>query len=194
MAMTTSTDKFNQDPYLSPDQQDLLLAALTSNNPSRNNLNSSFPRTVQNSQSKSLSSTSPQQGQRSSIGSMKFNQLYESPQQQAPGSDFDVDLDNSPFIDYELDLDADGNFDYDIDGQMIGNLPRAPSTEDGETETHEKRKSMDDHSEEDGGGKRREGEDKTAKKPGRKPLTSEPTSVSSKIPIQMKSELVLIVP
>jgi len=60
---------------------------------------------------------------------------------------------------------------------MIGKLPGSSS--DGDTETHDKRQHPDDDDddEEDGGGKRREG-DKGSKKPGRKPLTNEPTSVS----------------
>jgi len=110
---------------------------------------------------------------------MKFSQLYDSPLQKTPGSsEFGAELDASPFLDYELDLDADGNFDLDVDGQMIGGLPGAP-TSDGEGGAHEKRKLPEgENGDDEGGGKRREGEDKTAKKPGRKPLTSEPTSVS----------------
>ncbi|KAI9765445.1 MAG: DNA-binding transcription factor yap1 [Geoglossum simile] len=108
---------------------------------------------------------------------MKFPQLYDSPLQKTPASsEFGADLDTSPYLDYELDLDADGNYDLDVDDQMIGSLPGAP-TSDGEGGASEKRKLPEGENEDDeGGGKRREGEDKTAKKPGRKPLTSEPTS------------------
>jgi AP-1-like factor len=60
---------------------------------------------------------------------------------------------------------------------MIGKLPGTSS--DGDADTHDKRSHPDDDGEEEeGGGKRREGDEKTGKKPGRKPLTSEPTSVS----------------
>ena len=63
---------------------------------------------------------------------------------------------------------------------MIGDLPGTPSN--GDADVHDKRghPEDDDEDEEDGGGKRREGstDEKTSKKPGRKPLTSEPTSVS----------------
>jgi len=81
-------------------------------------------------------------------------------------------MEESPFVDY---LDGDNGFDFDnADGDMIGSLP-------GDTpgDSSEKRKSPDDGDDDDdeGGGKRREGEDKQAKKPGRKPLTSEPTTV-----------------
>ena len=63
-------------------------------------------------------------------------------------------------------------FDYDENDRMIGDLPDDPASD-----LHDKRKSIDGEDDDDeGGGKRREGADKTAKKPGRKPLTSEPTS------------------
>jgi AP-1-like factor len=104
---------------------------------------------------------------------------------EAPGSSTLTNLDESPFIDYEYDFDndglADGNFgDYDFSNmsqhQMIGAIPGTSS--DGDNETHDKRSYPDDDENEDeGGGKRREGDEKSSKKPGRKPLTSEPTSV-----------------
>jgi AP-1-like factor len=97
----------------------------------------------------------------------------------APGSGT-LAFEESPFIDYDYDFDADGSFDYDFNndsrGQMIGNLPGTSS--DGDADTHDKRSHPDDDDEEEGGGKRREGDEKSSKKPGRKPLTSEPTSVS----------------
>lgn len=79
--------------------------------------------------------------------------------------------DESPFLDFDPDGDFDDSFGYDESSRMIGSLPG---------DLHDKRKSMDGKDDDDeGGGKRREGEDKTAKKPGRKPLTSEPTNVST---------------
>ncbi|EHK99008.1 putative AP-1-like transcription factor [Glarea lozoyensis 74030] len=100
---------------------------------------------------------------------------------QAPASGTLGGLDDSPFIDYEQDFefDADGSYDYGFDngsqGQMIGKLPGTSS--DGEADSHDKRSHPDDEEEdEDGGGKRREGDEKSSKKPGRKPLTSEPTT------------------
>ena len=93
------------------------------------------------------------------------------PTMSAPGSanlDFS---DESPFLDFDPDADFDESFDFDENARMIGDIPG---------ELHDKRKSLDGKDDDDeGGGKRREGEDKTAKKPGRKPLTSEPTSVCS---------------
>ncbi|KAK5219216.1 DNA-binding transcription factor yap1 [Exophiala xenobiotica] len=86
----------------------------------------------------------------------------------APGSGNLDFSDESPFLDFDPDADFDESFDFDENARMIGDIPG---------ELHDKRKSIDGKDDDDeGGGKRREGEDKTAKKPGRKPLTSEPTS------------------
>ena len=174
---TSSNDPSSALPdlYLSPDQQELLLAALSSNNP--------------NQPSHGISNTSV--GQRPPSGpepnqptsnSMAASAIYESPKREGQDRSYysGSGVEESPFLDYELDLDIDGSFDIDdsanYDGQMIGNLPgRSSSNDDGDM--HEKRKSIDDEKADDGGGKRREGDEKTAKKPGRKPLTSEPTSV-----------------
>lgn len=111
--------------------------------------------------------------------------LTESPMQ-APGSGT-LGFEESPFIDYDYEFDPEGgSFDYDFtngtDGQMIGTLPggaslHGTSSSDGDVDNHDKRGHEDDGEDEEGGGKRREGEEKTGKKPGRKPLTSEPTSV-----------------
>ena len=107
--------------------------------------------------------------------------LTESPLQ-APGSGTLNGFDESPFIDYDYEFDADGNFDYEFGngshGQMIGKLPGSSS--DGDADNHDKRSHPDNEDDDDeGGGKRREGDEKSSKKPGRKALTSEPTSVSN---------------
>jgi AP-1-like factor len=78
---------------------------------------------------------------------------------------------------YDDYLDPDDHFDFedaDLGGDTPGALP-------GDGEVHEKRKSRDESAgtpEHDS--KRQETNDgeKAAKKPGRKPLTSEPTTVS----------------
>ena len=62
---------------------------------------------------------------------------------------------------------------------MIGDLPPGPSTaksDSADAESPDKRSHPDDDDEEENGAKRRESEDKVAKKPGRKPLTTEPVS------------------
>ncbi|KAK5136781.1 hypothetical protein LTR08_002077 [Meristemomyces frigidus] len=101
---------------------------------------------------------------------MSGNALYMSPQN-AELENFTGDY--TPDLDY---LDADGyEFeDADFGGDMIGAVPG--EHESGTAEGHEKRKNPDElESGEEGDSKRQEGE-KGAKRPGRKPLTSEPTT------------------
>ena len=149
---------------LSPGQQDLLVAALNSNSQKRTD--------------------SPQQP----MAQNNFSHgLYDSPVQQAPGSSqLAFGIDDSPYLEFDGEFDDTYNFDI-ADQQMIGELPSNSSGEnterngsvDQEHDLHDKRKSIDGQDEdEQGDAKRREGDDKTAKKPGRKPLTSEPTTVS----------------
>ena len=130
------------DLYLSPDQQDLLVAALNSNHPSdqANRQRSDS----QNLQYTPNMSSNPASGQ------------------------LDYSGDDSPYLDFDPEGEFDDSFDYDNNGRMIGDLP------DGlPGDLHDKRKSIDGKDDDDeGGGKRRE-----SKKPGRKPLMSEPTSV-----------------
>lgn len=183
--MSNNNPQYQQNLYLSPDQQDLLLAALTSNNSESKSGNSNtYPAPTQNAKSASgRASSSPHQY--SSQNRMTGGALYDSPTQQTPGSgQLGFGSDESPFLDYDIDADADGNYDFDLpDGeQMIGDLPGGSVL--GEDDLHEKRKSVDGKTDDDeGGGKRRESDDKSAKKPGRKPLTSEPTSVSEPLHI-----------
>ncbi|TVY39969.1 AP-1-like transcription factor napA [Lachnellula occidentalis] len=145
---------------LSARQEELLFAALNSNTKSSNTTDS--PRTKTNNHF-----------------SMAPDSFTESPLQ-APGSATLNGFEDSPFVDYDYEFEGDGSFDYDFNndaqGQMIGNLPGSSS--DGDADTNEKRSHPDDDGaeEEEGGGKRREGDEKSSKKPGRKPLTSEPTS------------------
>lgn len=98
-------------------------------------------------------------------------------------------LQESPFLDnYDYDF-GDSSFDFSFaDGdqtQPIGDdvpeTTRSESTGDNElSEILEKRSHPDDDDDEEDSGKdpkRRESTDKVPKKPGRKPLTSEPSSV-----------------
>jgi len=168
MAGTTNDFQSNTPFYLDATQQDLLLAALASNNQNPSDM---FTTGANN---------------RGSAANGQFQYpvdgvdptFFTSPQQSTPANAFGgTSVDESPFIDY---LDGDNSFDFDNadDDLMIGALPGgSPSGKNGE-DSNEKRKSPDDDADDDeGGGKRREGEDKQAKKPGRKPLTSEPTTV-----------------
>jgi AP-1-like transcription factor len=100
-------------------------------------------------------------------------------------------LQESPFLDnYDYDF-GDSSFDFsfaDDQSKMIGDLPdglpdgsKSDRSDSADNETSEKRNHPDDEDDdEDGPGndpKRRESTDKVPKKPGRKPLTSEPSSV-----------------
>jgi AP-1-like factor len=154
----TATPNFT----LSPHQQDLLIAAL-------NSKKSSLADIQRQAAARDPSTVAPTSLNEPSLG-------------KAPDSGILDGLDDSPFIDYDYDFDADAGFDFDYgdisQGQMIGKLPGSSS--DGDVDTHDKRSHPDDEgNDEEGGGKRREGDDRSSKKPGRKPLTSEPTSVSA---------------
>lgn len=161
MASTKANANFPTPNFiLSPHQQNLLFAALNSNRGSINTASLQQP------------------GDASTMASMSFDN---SPLQ-APDSSTLTHPDESPFIDYDYDFDNDGGFgEFDFSnlpqGHMIGNLPGTSS--DGDAATHDKRGLDDeDDNDEEPDGKRRDADEKGSKKPGRKPLTSEPTSVS----------------
>lgn len=151
---------------LSAEQEEALFAALNSNKEAVFKTTSLPPSTDPIAMAPSAFSESPMQGQ-------------------APGSGELGGFDDSPFVDYDYEFEQDGSFDFgdfnDAQGEMIGQLPGTSSDGDEHSENfHDKRSHPDDDGDdEEGGGKRREGEEKTSKKPGRKPLTSEPTSVST---------------
>lgn len=163
---------YHNNLYFSPDQQDLLLAALSSNNPSPEN----------NSESKSTPGTVSSNNQQHS--GYTGPDMFDSPSEGVPGSGrFGFGSDGSPFGEYDLD------HDFDINGneELIGDIPDFPGEE---LEPREKRKSFDGREDEESGKKRKEGDEKVSKKPGRKPLTSEPTTVSDSIN-QMNNTLIL---
>ncbi|OLN86158.1 AP-1-like transcription factor 1 [Colletotrichum chlorophyti] len=145
---------------LTPQQQSLLYAALNSN---KQQLASQSPTTKDTSMSPSSFQTSPAQG--------AAHGFQESPY-----------LDN---LDYDF---GDSSFDFDLStvsqAKMIGDIPggaqSAKSTKSDSTDNDnsDKRAHPDDEDDEgspENGAKRRES-DKVPKKPGRKPLTSEPSS------------------
>ncbi|KAJ5907362.1 AP-1-like transcription factor napA [Penicillium taxi] len=141
--------------YLSPGQHDLLLAALSSNTPAQKQLN----RTPQLKPDHSPDGTSSNDISAPPSGS--FDDSINA---------FGFGEDESPFLDFNPEVD----FDFPGSESLIGDLPSSTSGQD--YELGEKRKSIDglaDEENEDTGKKRRESE---AKKPGRKPLTSEPTT------------------
>lgn len=152
-----STSNPLSDFILTPQQQSLLFAALNSNkqsaaSPANANLHTSPP------------------------------SFSNSPVQKTNTGGFH----ESPYIDYDYDYNGDTGFDFAfVDGshpKMIGDIPESAgsskSGSDNDTENPEKRGHPDDEDEDDGGdAKRQETGEKVPKKPGRKPLTTEPTSV-----------------
>ncbi|OBT38570.1 hypothetical protein VE00_11131 [Pseudogymnoascus sp. WSF 3629] len=162
MASATTNGFHAPNFILSPHQQDLLFAALNSNR---------------------TTAADQQNGDGQTIAPAAFDNNATTSPLQAPGSGSLANLDESPFIDYDYDFDNEASYgEYDFSnlprGQMIGNLPGTSSDGDAAAnESHDKRGLSDDEENDDEpDGKRREGDDKTSKKPGRKPLTSEPTS------------------
>lgn len=94
---------------------------------------------------------------------------------------------HTPNFGYEYGLDGqhDPNFDLTFDtvdqSHMTDDRSNAASDSksgSADGESPDKRSHPDDDDEENSEPKRREGEGKVAKKPGRKPLTTEPSSVS----------------
>lgn len=148
---------YQQGLYLSPNQQDLLLAALSSNNPPKQQNSSPAPK-------------------RESPGHASSGSFSVSPNDFDPstGNGYDYGNDDSPFLDFNPDAD----FDFQGSESLIGDLPGSYLPDD--YEPGDKRKDIEAKLEDDQGEpgkKRRESEDRTARKPGRKPLTSEPTTV-----------------
>ena len=162
------------DLSLTPSQEGLLRTALTSNSNNSNTRKASVGVRGHGSPSSSEEQLS------NGVLPMSAD-MYTSPIQNAPGSGTLDGFDESPFLDYD-NLD-DGNYDWDTSGdQLFGDLPGTDFNDNGDH--HDKRKASND---EDGEGeassKRREADDKSGKKsaqkPGRKPLTAEPTTVRS---------------
>jgi len=154
----TSNNQFSS--YLDSNQQDLLTAALNSNNPG--NMGQQFGNDMSQFNFDGMDPSLFMNT--NNLAMQDFNNF---------GA-----MNDSPFLDNYADNDANLDFDYnDADGQMIGSLPDDAEDDDDDDHLHDKRKSPDDDKEDnENGGKRREGEVKEPKKPGRKPLTSEPTN------------------
>jgi AP-1-like transcription factor len=160
--------------HLSPNQQDLLVAALASNQPS------SLKRPSANSPAKTASEkemdnddSTMQSGYQNSTD----DYFKTSAQTTGTPGQFPI-IDDSPYLGFDLDADGDDQLEFDNNGQLIDDFTGDTSQGDS-GDLHEKRKSYDDkEDDEEGGGKRRESEGALGKKPGRKPLTAEPTSVS----------------
>jgi AP-1-like transcription factor len=141
---------------LTPQQQALLFRALASNQQPNN--------------------ASPQ----NNALSLSPTSLTKSPAQDGTGPAKD-----SPLLDFNYDFDPDNSLDFDFVAEnsaaMIGDLPESSKAGSPENENSDKRSHPDDEDgeKEEGNAKRRESEGKVPKKPGRKPLTNEPSSVSN---------------
>lgn len=157
-----------QNTYLDVNQQDLLLAALNSQANGRQNT----PSQADGGGASFQGLQQPPQATMNGAAAADGNGVFISPTE----AEFDNFGDYTPELDY-----LDDGFDFenaDLGGEMIGALPGAGDSNEDLTGTHEKRKNPD--GKDDGGdAKRQETEngEKGAKKPGRKPLTSEPTTV-----------------
>lgn len=192
---------------LSAEQRNLLMNAWLSNNPPHKQQQQHQQHQQQQTQgSSSTSAQAPptsvpvshsRSGSSNGIGAGASGGggggYFESPVPDAPGSGhLGFASDESPFLDFDPEADFDFNSNV---ASMIGDLPEfeqqsnfepQPKTETANGNEHEpgdKRKSMDGREGEqqpDSGKKQRQGEgqEKVPKKPGRKPLTNEPTSVS----------------
>lgn len=193
MATLSRDEIFNPDLYLSPDQQDLLVAALASNNQGArpgNNLYRTHTGYVQGNGAPSRTQVGLPHQFRSSPAVLQL-QAPATQQQMPPDTTPPLDevgLDGSPTLDFGLDMSFDDGFDFE--GSMATGESHAElGATEHDGDIHDKRKNPDEIKDEhDGGGKRREGDDKTVKKPGRKPLTSEPTSVLVRSQIELLSE------
>ena len=175
-----NSSSFGPDFYLNPQEHSLLINALNSNMPSLNGTNG-----TSKGRPSSLYGLDQRPGSNPQRPQSTESPLFSPRTQQAPLSAAltDSGFEGSPFLDGELD---DSNLDWGLGGDLIGDLPGASaSPPETEGEHGDKRKSPEDGEDEDGGGKRHENEAKTSKKPGRKPLTSEPTSVSVVVQIQV---------
>lgn len=149
---------------LSPDQQALLLAALTANQNQQANGGdtSTTPREVFDFASGSMENPMFSNGSISGFSQPDFNSLTD-----------------QQFLDY-----IGRSNSFDVDAVAPEDTLESPTNDDSNYDLHDKRKSPgsdeEDDSEDDdeNSAKRRESDGKVAKKPGRKPLTTEPTTVS----------------
>lgn len=171
---------------LTPQQQNLLFRALTSNQPSNggnsgnNNSSKSNGNQSDGNSANQPISLSPE----SETNSPSLNQKVN-------GFDAANGYQESPLLDYDYDFGPDSSFDFDFandtQASLIGDLPgtglskidsKDSSPEGDNSDKRSLPNDEDDDEIEEGGGKRRESEGKAPKKPGRKPLMNEPSSVS----------------
>ena len=91
----------------------------------------------------------------------------------SPNQDMNGQLTDSPLFDQ---FDENG-FDLDNNEQLFGDIDDYENDYEENGDLHDKRKASG--TSDDGDHKRQEGEAKTPKKPGRKPITEQPTTVGT---------------
>lgn len=160
MASTGAGGSLPPNFLLTPQQQSLLFAALNSNKQSPTNGNN--PATA-----------SPSVFSNPGLPDGQVNGFTDSPFL----DNLDNNLDNLDYNEF-----GDSSFDFSFangDQSLVSDAGDGIKSESPENDIHEKRSHPDDEEDlsAEGGSKRRESTDKAPKKPGRKPLTSEPTSV-----------------
>lgn len=172
MAGTLLRDSSNpSDTYLSPGQRDLLVAALSSNSMANKPTTSVQPDRLLNHVKRSDSEPESRTPTRDAmppvydLGREEFLDTID------PSK---FSMDDSEYADL---FDADGQFDLENGSPQL--WPSVPPVAVDIVEGHEKRKSTSDDVDDDDDHeqKRREGDEKSAKKPGRKLVTAEPSTV-----------------
>lgn len=159
-------------PNLSMAQRNLLMAALASNKRSKQNGTVPAPAGQAPEYFPPYQQTiAPSKVQRNNFDGVN-PAIFDISQEKYPASEYDSTFDDSLLS--QFDNSGNGNFG------TIGN-DGLQSPDSFENESHEKRKSPDeddDDEDEESSHKKQEGDDKVAKKPGRKLITAEPTTVS----------------
>ncbi|KAL9130074.1 MAG: hypothetical protein Q9217_001633 [Psora testacea] len=165
LPQTMNGAAYGPDLSLTADQEGLLLTALSSN-PRDSPQCTGQPSNSRNGY--------PNQKAQSNDAMTNRSNSYTSPEHDHSTRDQFANLDDSPlFENYDLE---DGNYEWDNNGdQLFADVPGNDFTDD--NDIHDKRKAST--ASDDGEivtSKRQEGDGKTAKKPGRKLLTAEPTT------------------
>jgi len=159
-----SSSLYAQLPNLSTGQRNLLLAALASNKRGRVNGNTGLA-------SGTGDIYTPNKTAQVSPVDAVNPAIYDLTQESFPAAGYDSTFDDSLLSSYG----EAGAFDF-------GSAGSAFAVQNNAENEHEKRKSPDDEEEDDEDddthNKRQEGDDKVAKKPGRKLIVAEPTTVS----------------
>ena len=186
MASSSSNyQRFGADPYLLPNQQDLLVAALSSQAPG-SSIYENESRIDQFRGKEGSEKQRPNSIQQGYSAETSSSAVVAQPDLLNSDALAALNADDPSFVDWlntndDLAYEAIDNGQAWADEQdgIQSGLPAITNIEE-EPEVHDKRKNPSDVTDdgEGNGNKRREGEEKVAKKPGRKPLISEASTVS----------------